>query len=132
MSIPHPTTQSANAPIPPPTHQGLSNGDSPLTNHVHPSPPTVSITPSHIPSLGTATPRPPEPTSFTRPSGTAPAMTGQQHPHPRLLAGTPTAGSFATRIAELDDPTASYMRELIESVEAARIGGEALRSDGRG
>jgi hypothetical protein len=58
-------------------------------------------------------------------------MTGQQHPHPRLLAGTPTAASFATRLAELDDPTATYMRELLESVEAARIGGEAPRCEGR-
>ncbi|KFX89308.1 hypothetical protein O988_08684, partial [Pseudogymnoascus sp. VKM F-3808] len=132
MSIPHPTTQPANSPTPPHTHQSPPNSVGPLTNHVHPSPPTVTITPSHIRSLGTATPRPPEPKAPTRPSGTAPAMAGQQRSQLRASAGTPTAASFATRIAELDDPTAAYMRELIESVEATRIGEEALRSEGRG
>lgn len=59
-------------------------------------------------------------------------MTGQRHPQRRALAGTPTAASFATRLGELDDPTATYMRDLIESVEVARIGGEAMRGGGRG
>ena len=58
-------------------------------------------------------------------------MTGQQNPQPRTLAGTPTAASFAARLAELDDPTATYMRELIESVEAARIEEGALSGEGR-
>ncbi|KFZ04082.1 hypothetical protein V502_10425 [Pseudogymnoascus sp. VKM F-4520 (FW-2644)] len=79
-----------------------------------------------------ASPAPQLPAPLTRPSGSTPTMTGQQHSQPRALAGIPTAASFATRLAELDDPTATYMRELIESVEAARIGGEALTGEGRG
>ncbi|KFY71008.1 hypothetical protein V499_08776 [Pseudogymnoascus sp. VKM F-103] len=122
MSIPHSTGQPANPPPPPSSHQNLSNGVGALTNHVQPPPPTITITPSHLPSLETTSPTPQTPTPLTRPSGFTPATTTQQHPQPRALAGTPTAASFARRIGEMDDPTAVYMRELIESVEAARIG----------
>ncbi|OBT44853.1 hypothetical protein VE00_04990 [Pseudogymnoascus sp. WSF 3629] len=122
MSIPHSTTQPANSSPPPSTHQNLSNGVGPLTNHVHPTPTSVTITPSHLPSLGTTSSQPQTQAPLTRPSGFTPTMTGQQHPQPRPLAGTPTAVSFARRIGEMDDPTAVYMRELIESVEATRIG----------
>ncbi|KFY89487.1 hypothetical protein V500_05650 [Pseudogymnoascus sp. VKM F-4518 (FW-2643)] len=132
MSTPHPATQPATSPPPPPTHQGLSNGVGPLTNHVHTPPSTVTMTSPNIPGLGTTSPAPQTPAPFTRPQGSTPTMTVQQRPQPRALAGTPTAASFATRLAQLDDPTATYMRELIESVEAARIGGEALRGEGRG
>lgn len=58
-------------------------------------------------------------------------MTGQQHSELCAPAGTPTAASFATRISELDDPAATYMRELIESVEAAKIGGEVMGGERR-
>lgn len=131
MSIPHFAAQPATSPPPPSTHQGLSNGVDPLTNHVLSPPSTVTITPSYLSSLGTTSRRSQAPAPLTRPSGSTPMMTGHQHPQPRALARTPTAASFATRLAELDGPTATYMRELIESVEAARIGGGALRGEGR-
>ncbi|OBT98007.1 hypothetical protein VE01_03877 [Pseudogymnoascus verrucosus] len=122
MSIPYSTGQPANPPPPPSSHQNLSNGVGALTNHVHPPSPTVTITLSHLPSLGTTSPTPQAPNPLTRPSGFTPATTGQHHSQPRAMAGAPIAVSFARRIGEMDDPTAVYMRELIESVETARIG----------
>ncbi|OBT62755.1 hypothetical protein VE03_07089 [Pseudogymnoascus sp. 23342-1-I1] len=124
MSTPVSTTQPANSPPHSPTHQGLSNDVGLLTNHVHPPPSavTITITPPHLPSLGTTSATPQTPAPLTRPSASTPTMAGQQNPPPRALAGTPTAASFASRLGELDDPTATYMRELIVSVEAARIG----------
>lgn len=59
-------------------------------------------------------------------------MTGQQHSQPRPLTGSLTAASFASRLGELDDGTAAYIRELIESVEVERIGGGALGVEGSG
>lgn len=40
--------------------------------------------------------------------------------------------SFATCIGEVDHPTGTYMHELIESVEATRIGERELRREGGG
>ncbi|OBT84011.1 hypothetical protein VE02_07085 [Pseudogymnoascus sp. 03VT05] len=122
MSIPPSTTQPTNSPPPPPIHQNLSNGVGSLTNHVQTTLSTITFTPSHPPSLGTNPPQPQTPASLTRAPGFTSATIGQQQTQPRPLAGTPTAASFARRIGEMDDPTAVYMRELIESVEAARIG----------
>ncbi|KFY63688.1 hypothetical protein V496_03789 [Pseudogymnoascus sp. VKM F-4515 (FW-2607)] len=134
MSTPHPITQPANSSPPSLTHQGLPNGIGPLTNHVHPTSSTVTITPSHLPSFGTTSTTPQTPAPLRRPSSSTPTIDRAAAPTTSRPGWDTNCGFFCDKTwqLKLDDPTATYMRELIEDVEAARVGGEGLRGGGRG
>lgn len=108
MSTPQPFSQQHGFPPPPTCHQHPSN-------HDHTLAPTATTTPKH----GNPLPASPAPVAYAGTPGTAPDM----HAGPRALLGSSASASFAARLSELDDPAASYMRELVESVGVVRIGG---------